>query len=398
MSFESSIVAPKVIVVDDEETNRIILSAWLQRFGFECRAATDGLDALLHLDREPCDIVIMDWHMPGMDGLELIRLLRSRPFKQPPYLVFTTGDPDPRILQEAFEAGADDFIRKPVEPVELMARLHAAKRILGLEKRIYDNAQSEVLASVQRGAIRELSEVVGTLAHDLRTPLATIRLAAEGMLAKLGDTPSPVLSLAKRMSRVSTSMAETLDEVVSAFVDEGPRLTGWGSFDLLSEINRCLEMLSSSLPNPAMVCVPERTVALNGSPGSFRRLILNLVSNAVRHSESESIRISIEPYPTDPDLVVVEVSDDGKGIPAELLQNLGEPLFLADLEHRERFFVKGTGLGLFICRRIVAEFEGRIIVSSGTDRGTRVRLFLRRNLSGPAPAGNLAPIELEVLK
>jgi signal transduction histidine kinase len=174
-------------------------------------------------------------------------------------------------------------------------------------------------------------------------------------------------------------------------------LSGWGSFDLLSEIQRCLEMLSSSLPNPAMVCVPEHTVALNGSPGSFRRLILNLVSNAVRHSESESIRISIEPYPTDPDLVVVEVSDDGKGIPAALLQNLGEPLFLADLEHRERFFVKGTGLGLFICRRIVAEFEGRIIVSSGTDRGTRVRLFLRRNLSTPVQECDLAPIEFEVL-
>jgi len=156
-------------------------------------------------------------------------------------------------------------------------------------------------------------------------------------------------------------------------------------------------MLSSSLPNPAMVCVPDCSIALNGSPSSFRRMILNLVSNAVRHAACESIRISIEPYPTDPDLLVVEVADDGKGIPAALLRSLGEPLFLADLAHREKFFVKGTGLGLFVCRRIVAESDGRIIVSSGPDRGTRVRLFLRRNLSGPVQGTDLAPIEFEVL-
>lgn len=398
MSFDNTLAPIKVIVVDDEEANRIILSGSLQRFGFQCIHATDGLDALLQLDREPCEIVIMDWHMPGMDGLELIRLLRVRPVKRQPYLVFTTGDPDPQILQEAFEAGADDFIRKPVESVELMARLHAARRILGLEKRNYEAAQTEVLTGVRRGAIRELSEVVGTLAHDLRTPLATIQLAAEGMLAKLGDNASPILALAKRMSRVAAGMAETLDEVVSAFVEDGSGMSAWRDFDVRTEIHRCLEMLSSSLPDPAMIHVSEPSYGIHGSAGGFRRMVLNIVSNAVRHAACDSIRISIAPYDANEGFLVVEVTDDGKGIAPELLRSLGEPLFLMGLAHRERFFVKGTGLGLFICRRILAEFDGRLVVSSGIGRGTRVRLFMRRNLTIPVEGPDLAPIEIEQLK
>lgn len=397
MDFDTKSLPHRVIVVDDEESNRLILSTLLQRFGYQCLGAKDGLDAILQMDREPCEIAIMDWHMPGMDGIELIRLLRARPFKQPPYLVFTTGDPDPQILRAAFEAGADDFIRKPIESAELLARLHAARRVLGLEKRIYENAQAEALSGVRRGAIRELSEVVATLAHDLRTPLATLRLAAEGLLSKLGDQPSPLLPLAKRMSRVAAGMAETVDEVVSAFVEDGTRSTAWGRFDVLTEIQRCLEMLSASLPDSGMVRIPEATASVHGSPGGFRRLVLNLVSNALRHSGCQSIRLSVEPYPGDDELLVVEVADDGKGIDPELLRNLGEPLFLSNLENREKFFVKGTGLGLFICRRILSEYRGRLIVSSGPGKGTRVRLYLRRDLKTPAGHDELAPIECEVL-
>lgn len=388
----------KVMVVDDEESNRIIISTWLQRLGYTCFRASDGLDALLQLDREPCEIVVMDWHMPGMDGLELIRLLRARAFKQVPYLVLTTGDPDPKALKEAFDSGADDFIRKPVDASELMSRLRGANRIMELEKRVYAQAQGEALNGLHRGAIRELSEVVATLAHDLRTPLATLRILAEGLHNKIVDKDSPLFPMAKRLCRVSAGMADTLDDVVSAFVVDDSREPQWTEFDSREEINKCLEMIASTLPNPGMVSVPENSVDILGNPHGFRRVLMNLISNSLRHGRAESIKITLDLHAADHDFVVLEVVDDGQGIAPDLLKHLGEPLFLSNATHRQQFFVNGTGLGLFICRRILSAFDGRLIVASGQGKGTHVKVFLRRNLSAALAIPDLSPIDFEVIR
>lgn len=397
MKLETSQMPAKVIVVDDEETNRIILSSWMHRFGFECSAATDGLDALLQLDRDPCDIVILDWHMPGMDGLELIRLLRARPFKQPPYLVFTTGDPDPRILQDAFEAGADDFIRKPVEPVELMARLHAAKRIMGLERRVRDQVQGEALMGLHRGSVRELSEVVATLAHDLRSPLATMRMTAESLRDKATTEAPDFLPATNRLCRVSANMAEIVNDVVSAFLIEGAGASKWVEHDLASEIRNAVEMLSARLPHPSSVDLPLRPFPFRGNPAALRRMIMNLVSNSLRHGHGESIRIHLETHQDQAIWVLIEVQDDGQGIAPELLPHLGEPMFLSSGSHRKEFFVNGTGLGLVIVRRIVAEHGGRIVVSSSPGKGTRVRVWLPVGNTEIDATTDFAPLETEVL-
>jgi signal transduction histidine kinase len=93
----------------------------------------------------------------------------------------------------------------------------------------------------------------------------------------------------------------------------------------------------------------------------------------------------------------LEVSDDGVGMQESLLRHLGEAMLLSSATRRQEFFVKGTGLGFTICRRIAAQHGGRMIVSSGPVSGTRVRVWLRADQSQPDKFRELAPIEVEVL-
>lgn len=397
MSSETPGALAQVLVVDDEESSRRIVETWLTRFGYKCTTCADGLEALLHMDREPYGVVIMDWHMPGMDGIELVRLLRARAFAQSPYLILTTGDPERSAMEQAFVAGVDDFIRKPIDPPELMARLHAARRVLDLENKVRDRLQGQTLLGLHRGVVRELSEVVGTLAHDLRTPLATLRMTAESLHAKARTDHPDLLPALARMRRVTEGMSETLEDVVTAFIADDSDGAPWEVVDLSAEIRRAVEMVSASIPSRTTMSLPQEPFRFRGNPPALKRLVMNLVANSLRHGHCNSIGISVQPHGDQKEWAMLDLRDDGAGIHPDLLPHLGEPMLLSDASHRREFFVKGSGLGYVICRRVVAEHGGRMLVSTAPGKGTRVRIWLQSDLRGPVSDNDLAPLETELI-
>jgi len=252
------------------------------------------------------------------------------------------------------------------------------------------------VASLHRGGIRELSEVVATLAHDLRTPLGTLRLTAATLCARIGNNTPDLLSTAERIEKVSSRMAEILDDVVSAFVADDGSSESWTDFDLASEVVRSGELVSSAVPSGTELEMPQGAFAVRGNPFGLRRLVLNLVSNALRHSGAKRIGVRLE-RDADPRWVRIEVVDDGIGIASNLLPHLGEPMFLSSASRHQEFFVRGNGLGFTICRRIAAQHGGRIVVASGPGRGTRVRVWLLAGEAGPSRDADFAPIETEIL-
>jgi cyclic di-GMP phosphodiesterase len=134
----SSYGAPIVLVVDDGETNRALVMAYLSDLDCRLRSAENGPTALAAIEAEPPDLVLLDVQMPGMDGYEVCRRIKARPRGRllPVVMLTALNHANDRVL--ALEAGADDFMTKPVDRVELVARVRSALRL----KAVYDNLDS----------------------------------------------------------------------------------------------------------------------------------------------------------------------------------------------------------------------------------------------------------------
>ncbi len=119
---------PRVLVVDDESAIRDMITFALQRAGMECHAAADAQEALLAISENRPDLVLMDWMMPGVSGLELTRRLRKDPFTADIPIIMLTAKVTEDDKVTGLEAGTDDYIIKPFSPRELMARIRAVIR------------------------------------------------------------------------------------------------------------------------------------------------------------------------------------------------------------------------------------------------------------------------------
>lgn len=176
-----ALAARQVLVVDDSRAQRRILALSLQRWGYEVTEAGSAEEALRLCGDRPYDIVLSDWMMPGMNGLEFCRAFRALPHDTYGYFVLLTSKSEKAEIASGLDGGADDFLTKPVNPDELHARLRAGERILGMQRelveknrligttldelrRIYDSLDRDLIEArkLQQTLVRERYRDFGT--------------------------------------------------------------------------------------------------------------------------------------------------------------------------------------------------------------------------------------------
>ena len=148
MAFDTQ----RVLIADDDERPRQLLAHYLKSWGFSVVACRDGLEAasILEGDNAPA-IALIDWMMPGLEGVEICRRVRNHPGKKNyTYIILVTGQPD---VAAGLEAGADDFVAKPYNVDELRARLSVGQRVIKLERRLADHIK------MLRDALDQISEM-----------------------------------------------------------------------------------------------------------------------------------------------------------------------------------------------------------------------------------------------
>ncbi len=354
----------KILVVDDSPDNVFLIRTILEEEGYTVSTAENGAIALEKIAHSPCDLVLLDLMMPGMDGYEVTQCMRQNtelPFI--PILLITAYD-SPNVAQ-GLDLGADDFIRKPVTVDELLARVRSLLRL----KHSIDE-RDEIA--------RQRQDFVSRLTHDLRTPLVAadriLTLFQEGALGTLSPQMEEVITIMARSNSNLLQMVNTLLEVYR--FEAGRKTLAFQPVNLRQLLEEVAKELSPLAEEKRLLVKldfgEESTLStVMGDRLDLHRLFTNLVGNAIKFTDLGSVTIRLTPSTASEDSVTIEVADTGPGIPLEEQDTLFERFRQGS--HKR----SGSGLGLYLSHRIVAAHQGSIQVNSEVDKGSifTVRLF-----------------------
>ncbi|MCB9497625.1 MAG: hybrid sensor histidine kinase/response regulator [Fibrobacteria bacterium] len=359
------------------------MTSWLRENGWDPEPHESPLEALDSYARKKHPAVVVDWSLPGMDGLEVVRRLRSVNNSEQAYVLLVTAAEDAGLLQRAFEEGVDDFLRKPISKIEFLARMKAARRVCLLEEEIRRRSSEHLERNLHDAAMQRMSAVAGAVAHELRTPMGALRMAAERLHMKRDRLPDDLRKVGDRIEELSRVMAETMANVLDSF-GIGTQVEFWAEIDFSQQVKAGVDQARSRLHQGVDLEVEVADCRGMGDGMALRRLVANLVGNALRATRTGKVQVRLSPSVEG--IAVLEVNDTGSGIPSELLPWLGEAMLLNSENTKAGRYVQGNGIGLGLCRKIVAKHHGQFALRSSPGAGTRIRIELRTDRPSPASA------------
>ena len=364
----------RFLLVDDLEENLVALEAVLRRPGIELLKACSGRDALELLLRHDVALALLDVQMPEMDGFELAELMRgTERTRRVPIIFLTAGGADWRRQFRGYEAGAVDFIGKPIDPhmlkskadvfYEMYRQRQEVERLLEESRR-----QSAALAE----ADRRKDEFLAMLAHELRNPLAPVRNATE--ILRLPTASHADLQTAREViDRQVTHMARLVDDLLDvARISRGKMELRVERCDLAQIVRQTAEDYRPTFAAAGLdlaVDIPSQPLAVEGDATRLAQVVGNLLHNASKFTPSGGhVEVSVS-SDTEAARALVAVSDSGAGMSREVLDRIFEPFSQADQSLARSS--GGLGLGLALTRGLVALHGGSIDArSEGPGRGS----------------------------
>ncbi|NJN01122.1 MAG: hybrid sensor histidine kinase/response regulator [Leptolyngbyaceae cyanobacterium SL_1_1] len=372
-SLSAQATSDCILVVDDSPDNLFLVQTILEEEGYQLAFAVDGLTALEKIRQSPPSLVLLDVMMPGMNGYEVTQKIRSNPNLPFIPILLVTAHEESSVVK-GLDTGADDFIRKPFDMDELLARVRALLRL----KHSID-AEQEIM--------RQREDFVSRLTHDLRTPL----VAADRMLTLLkketfgavAPTAQEAIAGIIRSNQNLLQMVNTLLEVYR--YEAGKKTMTFARFDfeeLIRDVGEELRPLAEekglSFELIEVTKATDWDGKIMGDCLEIRRVITNLIGNAIKFTDDGFIQIKIklenpDSNRQDSPYVCAIIQDTGTGIAAEDQQEIFE--WFRQGNHMRA----GSGLGLHLSHRIVTAHQGRIEVESELSKGSTFRLYLPVN-------------------
>lgn len=352
----------KVIVADVDPANRAICAAALEADGYEVIEAGDGEQVLQLLSEHSVDVVLMGVFMANLGGFEACRRIKAdEKTSMTPVLLVTAMDERGARLS-GMDAGADDFITKPIDPREVSLRVRNAAR----GKELYDKLQTS-FEELKR--LEELRDgLTHMLVHDLRTPLTAIKGYASLLVAGFGAGLTPQQ---QTFAEKIVAQSNRLVEMVSAILDvsrlESDQMP-------LEKAKADLSLLLfeqseqfSGLPDCDLKLEIADGVTLQCDAGLVGRVVANLMSNAFKYTpKGETVTLRLT---TNSHLAKVEIIDKGPGVPPESREKIFEKFTQVEGETHKRPY--SSGLGLTFCQLVVQKHGGEIAVDEAQGGGSR---------------------------
>ena len=367
-----------ILHVDDDEANRYAVTRSLTKAGFAVEEAADASSALQKVARRP-DLVILDVRLPDMDGFEVCRRIKADPTSASiPVLHLSASAISSEDKAYGLNGGADAYLVRPVEPVELLATVNALLRTRRAEAALEEansqlqaaRAAAETARDAAEAANRAKDAFLAVLSHELRTPLSPVVMTI-AELEQRTDLPEDVresMSMIRRNIDLETRLIEDLLDV-SRVISGKLRLRIEQAS--LHDILRHAYEVSASDVNGKRLKVKFDFTATNdrvmGDPSRLQQVFWNLMKNAVKFTP-EGGEITVRTWDAGPGRVRVEVTDTGIGISGQALPHIFGAFDQGDARTAHQF--GGLGLGLAISRAVMDLHGGAITaISRGTGTG-----------------------------
>ena len=373
----------RVLVVDDEQVSRETLRFQLEAADFEVLEACSGQEMIQHLPELAPDVILLDATMPEMDGYDACRRLKqSLVYRHIPVVLLTPAD---AIMDQlaGVEAGADEFISKPVAAMELQAHVRTMLRV----KAQYDELER----------LLELRQALSyMIVHDLRNPLAAVMLYMQLLKRKGGVLPDQLRYLELALSE-SQKMSNFLDDMLMLAKMERGKISLSRSTlvvdRMVSQVREKFSALAEAQGVTLITRVPEQPYPLQADVTLFQRVVENLVANARKFAPQQSvvtIEVEYRPQQTDDhngrsphtngDITVaprgclrISVLDQGRGIPPGDMVRMFDQY---EAVHMKEHGKSELGLELAFCRMVAEAHGGRIFAGNNPDRGAVITVEL----------------------
>lgn len=361
-------MAERVLIADDHERMRSALSNYLGQQGYLIQLATNGREAVQQAAAGGVDLFILDVEMPDVNGLEACRQIRSLPGYDVAPILFVTGIDAPDIYERAVDAGADDFLHKPVNPTELLLRVQSLLRLRALRVEVRRNL--EVIVDQHNRlteALERRQQLAAMIVHDLRSPIATALVSARGMLAE-----EPTGTQARATIETIVTACDRVHRMVLDVFDiehgRGSAHPGLAPIDLWKSLSAAIDeaRMRGRVDGVEVVLRSEgsQPLLVLGQGDGLRRVFDNLLDNALRYT-GKGAEVGVTVEETKGSRVVVRVQDLGPGIKGDHKERIFDPYVRLQIPDPR----SGRGLGLAYVRRAVESFGGHVWVEDNAPTG-----------------------------
>ncbi|MCP4696353.1 MAG: hybrid sensor histidine kinase/response regulator [Gammaproteobacteria bacterium] len=355
-----------LLIVDDMPANLEVLLTCLDALNFRVLVAVDGEDALEKAASAIPDLILLDILMPGMDGIEACRHLKANPKTSEIPVIFMSALTQTGEKIRGFAAGAVDYITKPIQHEEVLARI-SAHLTLRKQQKIIDrqNLQLTRQNTELQQQNKELDAFAHTVAHDLKNPLGILINTIELLKNHLDPSAAPITQ--KFMEHIETSSKKMQDIIRALFLLASARVEDVDitSLNMAEIVNQAQARLAAMAEeHQGEIKVPSAWPRACGYAPWIEEVWVNYLSNGLKYG-GKPPRLELGASPQDNGYVRFWMRDNGKGLTPQQQEHLFVP-FTRITQAR----VEGHGLGLSIVQRIVEKCGGEVGVDSEINKGS----------------------------
>ena len=371
----------KLLIVDDSSNNRATISYWLGEENYEILHAVDGVSALKIVETFLPDIILLDYNLPDIDGIEVCQKIRANitlPFI--PIVMMSSYAPEASVM--ALEQGADEFIVMPVMPTELKSRLRAMLRL--------KQAVSESLDLInQNMKLKELDKIksnfISKVSHELKTPLQAIIGYTDILLEGLqGELSYPQKLMTKQVKEGGEQLLSLINQLLDFESIEKDELKVSSEIFYVENIFNYLSQVITPISMKKKInlnfVLDNQNIQLESDKNIVQKVLLNIISNSIKFSK-EGGKVLISAQELESEFVEFKVQDEGIGISRSNIAYIFDKFWQGDDSLTRSY--GGLGIGLTLVKKLVTILGGYVIVESKPNKGSTFKVRLPKEFKQP---------------